>query len=301
MNQAWKNAGYLPEHWPFRGHDGEAVHRSDFAATSDLPDRPTPDETSAKVREVVSVLKGACLAVALLPFLAFCRTVGPGEIPPDSKMGEIHPDTLVTNLVAQAGGGGGGMTDDAMVFKAEYIGENPIRTKNGDVLTPTDMGLLGNSKGFIKTTDPDTYTPASIKIYNDDRLSHGLNITPSMLSFTDGDGNNVTFHGMLLYGILSDGSYFEYHVKTNASGFFAVESWSSLRTMLVDANTNQTADCECIRTNMCNLVHSNIVETVNTTKSRFYDAGLGVEWTFVPMDGEFMFIATTNVNREVIE
>ena len=64
----------------------------------------------------------------------------------------------------------------------------------------------------------------------------------------------------------------------------------------------QTYDGSANKTiNIDGMDYEAMTNTVNETKSRFYDSGLGVEWTFVPMNGEYMFIATTNVNREVIE
>lgn len=74
----------------------------------------------------------------------------------------------------------------------------------------------------------------------------------------------------------------------------------SLAKMLTDAATNETQDCECIRTNMCNLVHDDVVKTVNDVKRKFWDETLEVEWTFVASGGEFMMVATTNVNTEVL-
>lgn len=74
----------------------------------------------------------------------------------------------------------------------------------------------------------------------------------------------------------------------------------SLAKMLTDAATNETQDRECIRTNMCNLVHDDVVKTVNDVKRKFWDETLEVEWTFVASGGEFMMVATTNVNTEVL-
>lgn len=53
---------------------------------------------------------------------------------------------------------------------------------------------------------------------------------------------------------------------------------NSLRTMLVDANTNTTADCECISSNICKLASPAITNAVINIRDRFYDEELDVTW-----------------------
>lgn len=58
------------------------------------------------------------------------------------------------------------------------------------------------------------------------------------------------------YGGYKEESYL--YFPHNTFGEIAVNSWSSLRTMLADANTNSNADCECVKTNICNLIKDEV-------------------------------------------
>lgn len=78
-------------------------------------------------------------------------------------------------------------------------------------------------------------------------------------------------------------------------GRLAIESANALRSMLVDANTNQTADCECISTNICKLIAPELNRTVNANLNTYIDRATGVEYKGDWYDGSMYYVPTGNV------
>lgn len=198
---------------------------------------------------------------------------------------------------------------DAMILGVHNdIGNHKTDTNNPHNVTAVQVGAVAEGDSIHvegQTEDDYAMFGSSDLSLMGITLSHKSGGSISKFNIIPNTGGGPAAFSISLVDASSGVPYFPpeifYLPAGVGGGRLALESWNSLSKSLVDAVTNRTADCESIKTNMCNLVHDGIVDTVNTTKSRFYDAGLGVEWTFVPYNGEYMFIATTNVNREVIE
>lgn len=92
------------------------------------------------------------------------------------------------------------------------------------------------------------------------------------------------------YGGYDEESYL--YFPHNTFGEIAVNSWSSLRTMLADANSNTNADCECISTNICKLIAPHI-EPVKVLLN-IYDNALEANWAFSIVNGDMKYACTTN-------
>lgn len=121
---------------------------------------------------------------------------------------------------------------------------------------------------------------------------------------TSGDINLYAGKGVQVGGWFWHGTHFEYNstflmLPYGVTGELAVNSWSSLRSMLTDATTNTNADRECISTNICKLIEPHI-EAVNVVE-QFWDAELEANWELRAVGGDLKMAVSTNEDMTVFQ
>ena len=85
---------------------------------------------------------------------------------------------------------------------------------------------------------------------------------------------------------------YKVYVPDGTGARIAYDDKSSLARMVADAATNNTEECECISTNLCKLISTQI-EPVNAI-AELYDQTLSALWELKMVDGEMMYTVKTN-------
>lgn len=173
-----------------------------------------------------------------------------------------------------------GMPTTGLVWSA-----NAVKTSDGNrTIGAADVGAL-------PVTDPVARVGYTDGFMVKD-ATNGTSIV-KLIPNLDGSGRSA------IARVGSNGFWTELLIPDNEhTKEIATRTATSLQSMLVDANTNETADCECISTNLCKLTHSNTVAVVNQTKALFAAGNtnlvlrLRTEWT--PDGAAVFFDAFTN-------
>lgn len=157
-----------------------------------------------------------------------------------------------------------------------------INLDSGDTGFNGDSITVNSYDGSRTTINPygiflsdDTYSSANLSVY-------GFTIneqTTYSLSSINYYGNSLSF--------------------PFREGTFALVDSQSLSAMLIDANTNQTADRECISTNLCKIISAKIDrkidDAVNANMNTYVDGETGVEYVGKFYGGSFYYVPTGNV------
>lgn len=199
-----------------------------------------------------------------------------------------------------------------------------IPSKNGTIALTSDIpdgmpttGLVWNATaGKVKTADgAKTIGAADVgAIHTDDKIHRIKDYQTEFYSIDDGVAafgdfgmaalaskglyvkNNPSGEAIIIDAMgvsVSKGSQWSIiDFPLGKSGTFAVDSWTSLRAMLADANINTNADCESISTNICKLIAPHI-EPVKVLLN-IYDNALEANWAFSIVNGDMKYACTTN-------
>jgi len=146
---------------------------------------------------------------------------------------------------------------------------------DGPVKT-VQKGSLYDDSVVVTNVDLSGFQPAGSYIANP--AGGTLGFTPNSISVTNNDTmTSVTIENAPSGKPVLRGEHT--YTFPNESGEVALRGWA----------TN-------------NLVSkSSVTGIVNDVKREFYDSQLTVNWTFVADGGEFMMVATTNTNQEVVQ
>lgn len=190
-----------------------------------------------------------------------------------------------------------GMPTTGLVWNATA---GKVKTADGaKTIGAADVGAISNAKGVdvkhFESFDAPYYSGDALVAegpYSKTAIYEGNIELYSNPNFDD--VVDIVFDPFgINYSIRASGDteYYHYYYPYR-SGTLAVESYQSLSTMLTDANTNQTADCECISTNICKLIAPHI-EPVKVLLN-IYDNALEANWAFSIVNGDMKYACTTN-------
>lgn len=198
---------------------------------------------------------------------------------------KINGQPLTQDLTIQ------GMPDNGLVWDEA---NSNVKTADGlRIIDASDVGAFP-ARGGIITGAVGSYTDIDagrIIVYNR-YFGEMVDLNPI---------SGVTYKNWTFAGghIKNNNSGTVLYFPWDVTGQLAVNSWSSLRSMLTDATTNTNADRESISTNICKLIEPHI-EAVNVVE-QFWDAELEANWELRAVGGDLKMAVSTNEDMTVFQ
>ena len=253
------------------------VHKPFEGQTIDLS---TDDKMLAALGTIIEKLGGTVKTIAILALASFFVSSAFAYDPP------VNDKSYTTNGVTYAQRGGLGSSDYVVtnVDAEALVSVKSVNGLVGDVeLSAADVGAFP-ARGGIITNAVGSYTDIDagrITVYNR-YFGETVDLNPI---------SGVTYKNWTFAGgyIKNNNSGTALYFPWGVTGQLAVNSWSSLRSMLTDATTNTNADRESISTNICKIIEPAITNAVIYTRDRFYDAELDVTWKRTVSGGRIFY------------